>query len=89
LTSREFEVARLIAQGQTNVEIGELLFVSPKTVSAHVEHILAKLGVARRAEIASWAAAINAVTEAPANGSHAATGASPRGQAATATSRAQ
>jgi DNA-binding CsgD family transcriptional regulator len=54
LTTREFEVARKIAEGLTNAEIGEALFVSPKTVSAHVEHILAKLGVARRAEIAAW-----------------------------------
>jgi len=60
LTAREFEVAKLIVQGLTNAEIGEEIFVSPKTVSAHVEHILAKLGVARRAEIAAWAATIQA-----------------------------
>jgi DNA-binding CsgD family transcriptional regulator len=54
LTAREFEVARLIAEGMTNAEIAAQLFVSPKTVSAHVEHILAKLGVARRAEVAAW-----------------------------------
>lgn len=59
LTVREFEVARLIAQGMTNAEIGEQLFVSPKTVSAHVEHILAKLGVARRSEIAAWTATVS------------------------------
>ncbi|HYL41357.1 MAG TPA: AAA family ATPase [Candidatus Binatus sp.] len=58
LTTRELEVARAIAAGHTNAEIAELLFVSPKTVSAHVEHILAKLGVARRAEIAAWVATI-------------------------------
>lgn len=58
LSTREFEVAREIATGRTNAEIAELLFVSPKTVSAHVEHILAKLGVSRRAEIAAWAATI-------------------------------
>jgi DNA-binding CsgD family transcriptional regulator len=58
LTAREFEVARLVAQGLTNAEIGERLFVSPKTVSAHVEHILAKLAVARRAEIAAWTSTI-------------------------------
>jgi DNA-binding CsgD family transcriptional regulator len=45
----------------TNAEIGAELFVSPKTVSAHVEHILAKLGVARRAEIAAWVATIRPV----------------------------
>ena len=59
LTAREFEVARLIAQGLTNAGIAEALFVSPKTVSAHVEHILAKLGVGRRAEIAAWTATID------------------------------
>jgi DNA-binding NarL/FixJ family response regulator len=65
LTAREFEVARLIAQGLTNAAVAEQLFVSPKTVSAHVEHILAKLGVARRAEIAAWAATIDRVEPAP------------------------
>jgi DNA-binding CsgD family transcriptional regulator len=54
LTAREFEVARLIADGMTNPEIAGQLTLSPKTVSAHVEHILAKLGVARRSEIAAW-----------------------------------
>ncbi len=56
LTAREFEVARGIAAGRTNAEIAGELFVSPKTVSAHVEHILAKLGANRRAEIAAWVA---------------------------------
>jgi DNA-binding CsgD family transcriptional regulator len=59
LTSREFEVARLIADGMTNSEIAGALNVAPKTASAHVEHILAKLGVARRAEIATWVAAVS------------------------------
>jgi len=54
LTSREFEVARLIAEGMTNGEIADELSIARKTASAHVEHILAKLGVARRAEIAAW-----------------------------------
>ena len=58
LTSREFEVARLIAEGMTNAEIASELTIAPKTASAHVEHILAKLGVARRAEIATWVANI-------------------------------
>jgi DNA-binding CsgD family transcriptional regulator len=60
LSAREYEVARAIAAGMTNGEIAEQLFVSPKTVSAHVEHILAKLGVARRTEIAAWVAAMSA-----------------------------
>ena len=58
LTVREFEVARQIAAGMTNAEIASELFVAPKTVSAHVEHILAKLGASRRAEIATWVATV-------------------------------
>ena len=54
LTTREFEVARLISEGMTNAEIAAELSIAPKTASAHVEHILAKLGVARRTEIATW-----------------------------------
>jgi DNA-binding CsgD family transcriptional regulator len=56
LTVREYEVARLIASGLTNGEIANELSVSPRTVSAHVEHVLAKLGAGRRTEIASWVA---------------------------------
>jgi DNA-binding CsgD family transcriptional regulator len=56
LTVREFEVAQRIAEGLTNAEIGQELFISPKTASSHVEHIMAKLGVTRRAEIATWVA---------------------------------
>lgn len=59
LTVREYEVARLIATGLTNAEIAAELSVSPRTVSAHVEHVLAKLGAARRTEIASWVATRN------------------------------
>jgi DNA-binding CsgD family transcriptional regulator len=57
LTARELEVARLVAAGGTNREIAARLFLSPKTVAAHVEHILTKLGAARRTEIAAWVAA--------------------------------
>lgn len=73
LTAREFGVARLIAEGHTNAEIAAELGIAPKTASAHVEHILAKLGVARRAEIAAWATAIErpAATEASRRERHA------------------
>jgi DNA-binding CsgD family transcriptional regulator/tetratricopeptide (TPR) repeat protein len=54
LTAREFEVAQLVAEGATNREIAEQLVISPKTASAHIEHILAKLQMGRRAEIAAW-----------------------------------
>jgi len=59
LTAREFEVARLIAEGLTNAEIAAQLDIAPKTASSHVEHILAKLGVTRRAEIAAWTATVS------------------------------
>jgi DNA-binding CsgD family transcriptional regulator len=58
LSAREFEVAELVAAGLTNRQIGERLVVAPKTVSAHITHILGKLGAARRAEIAAWCATV-------------------------------
>ena len=54
LSKREFEVARLVAAGLTNRQIAERLVLAPKTISAHIAHILTKLGAARRAEIAAW-----------------------------------
>ncbi len=50
LTPREIDVLRLVAAGNTNRQIAELLFVSTKTASAHVSNVLAKLGVTNRAE---------------------------------------
>ncbi|WP_028063689.1 helix-turn-helix transcriptional regulator [Solirubrobacter soli] len=55
LTSREVEVLRLLADGLTNREIGERLFISSKTVGAHMAHIYAKLGVHSRVEAAGRA----------------------------------
>ncbi|HJP88322.1 MAG TPA: AAA family ATPase [Candidatus Limnocylindrales bacterium] len=66
LSVREFEVARQIAEGLTNAQIADVLFVAPKTVSTHVEHILAKLGVGRRAEIAAWVATLGPTARPPA-----------------------
>lgn len=57
LTAREFDVARRIGAGLTNAEIASELRIAPRTVATHVEHILSKLGAARRAEIAAWVAA--------------------------------
>jgi two-component system, NarL family, response regulator LiaR len=51
-TERELEVLRLLAQGRTNREIGEALFISPTTVRAHVSNILLKLNVANRTQAA-------------------------------------
>jgi DNA-binding CsgD family transcriptional regulator len=55
LTGREVEVLRLLADGRTNRQIGEQLFISAKTASVHVSRILMKLGVANRAEAAGTA----------------------------------
>ena len=55
LTEREVEVLRLVAEGMTNGQIGVQLFMSPKTASVHVSHILAKLGSANRTEAAATA----------------------------------
>ncbi len=55
LTGRELDVARLVARGMTNGEIAQQLYISRKTVSTHVSHILAKLGMASRTEVAAWA----------------------------------
>jgi putative two-component system response regulator len=52
LTPREREVLALLAQGRTNAEIAGRLIVSPGTVKFHVEHIIAKLGVADRTQAA-------------------------------------
>jgi DNA-binding CsgD family transcriptional regulator len=60
LTAREVEVARLVASGATNRQIAATLFIAPKTVAAHIEHIIAKLGAARRTEIATWITATKA-----------------------------
>jgi DNA-binding NarL/FixJ family response regulator len=54
LSEREFEVAQLVAAGLTNRQIAQQLVLAPKTISAHVTHILTKLGAGRRAEIAAW-----------------------------------
>jgi len=55
LSPREREVLGLIAQGRTNREIGERLFISQKTVGVHVGNILAKLDVSGRVEAAAVA----------------------------------
>jgi DNA-binding CsgD family transcriptional regulator len=55
LSGREREVLGLVAQGRTNREIGERLFISQKTVGVHVGNILAKLEVSGRVEAAAVA----------------------------------
>ena len=55
LTSRELEVAALIARGKTNREIASALVITEGTAANHVQHILNKLGLNSRAQIAAWA----------------------------------
>lgn len=56
LTRREREVAELVAEGLTNREIAERLFVSERTAENHVQHILTKLGLSNRSRLAVWVA---------------------------------
>ena len=55
LTEREVEILKLVAQGLTNQEIAEQLSISPRTVGAHVGHILDKLHLANRTQAALYA----------------------------------
>jgi non-specific serine/threonine protein kinase len=54
LTSREWEVAELAAQGLSNKQIAGRLTISRRTADTHIEHILTKLGFASRTQIAAW-----------------------------------
>jgi DNA-binding NarL/FixJ family response regulator len=51
LTEREWEVARLVARGMTNKEVGRFMAISDMTVKTHLKHIFNKLHVTRRAHI--------------------------------------
>ncbi|MFD0902023.1 helix-turn-helix transcriptional regulator [Actinomadura sediminis] len=64
LTPREFEVLRLVAEGRSNRDIAEALFISAKTASVHVSNILGKLGVASRGEAAATAHRLSLFREA-------------------------
>jgi DNA-binding CsgD family transcriptional regulator/tetratricopeptide (TPR) repeat protein len=56
LSARELEVARLVADGLSNPAIAAELFLSVATVKTHVSHILGKLGLGSRVQLASWVA---------------------------------
>ncbi|MGW6014319.1 ATP-binding protein [Streptomyces sp. NPDC055210] len=53
LTRQESQVARMAAEGLTNREIGERLYLSPRTVSTHLHRVFPKLGISSRAALAS------------------------------------
>jgi DNA-binding CsgD family transcriptional regulator/tetratricopeptide (TPR) repeat protein len=55
LTTSELAVARLVADGLTNREVADRLFVSPHTVNSHLRHVFTKLGINSRVELARLA----------------------------------
>jgi DNA-binding NarL/FixJ family response regulator len=55
LTPREREVAGLLAEGLTNSQLAERLYISPRTAAVHVSNLLSKLGMGSRTEVAAWA----------------------------------
>lgn len=55
LSLREIQVLHLVAGGASNPQIAEQLFISPRTVSTHIEHILSKMGCSSRAQLAGMA----------------------------------
>jgi DNA-binding CsgD family transcriptional regulator len=58
LSSRELEVAALVARGLTNRQIADRLVISERTAQNHVQHILTKLGFMSRSQIAAWTAGL-------------------------------
>jgi predicted ATPase/DNA-binding NarL/FixJ family response regulator len=56
LTTRELEVATLVAEGLSNKQIAGRMVISPRTAETHVQHIMNKLGFTTRSQIAAWSA---------------------------------
>ena len=55
LTVSELKVLRLVAEGRTDKQISQSLYISPRTVQSHLAHIRAKTGISRRTQLACWA----------------------------------
>jgi len=55
LTTREFEVLKLVAAGKTNKELADALFISVRTVETHKKHIMEKLGLKNTTELVKYA----------------------------------
>ena len=62
ITERELEIITLIAEGYTNQEIAEKLFLSTHTINTHRKNIMSKLGVANTAGIVMYAVKCNLVS---------------------------
>jgi DNA-binding NarL/FixJ family response regulator len=56
LTGSELNVLRLVADGRTDKQISQTLYISPRTVQSHLSQVRAKTGVRRRVELTRWAA---------------------------------
>ena len=55
MTARELDILRLVARGNSDRQIGEELYLSPRTVNAHIRHMLAKTTLSNRTELSVWA----------------------------------
>ena len=55
ITLRELEILRLVVRGNSDRQIGEDLYLSPRTVNAHIRHMLAKTTLSNRTELSVWA----------------------------------
>jgi DNA-binding NarL/FixJ family response regulator len=62
LSPREWEVATLVVRGLSNRQIAHELVLSERTVDTHISHILSKLGLVSRAQIAAWVVQPSAVS---------------------------
>ena len=60
LTSRQLEIARLIADDLTNRQIADRLFLSERTVETHITNMLNKLGLNSRVQLSRWLAEVPA-----------------------------
>ena len=66
LSPREREVAKLVAEGLSNREIGERLFIAERTAEGHLEQVRNKLGFHSRAQVAAWAVSSGLISGTPA-----------------------
>jgi len=55
LSDRELQVVRLVADGFSNKEIADRLYISPRTVTTHLQHVYQRLGLASRTALIRWA----------------------------------